>query len=780
VSWAAAKFSPDSRRIALCHQDGALLIYDLATGRPSRRSSLPWAGDLAFRGDGAQIAVASTDPRNASCHILEVETGRVVRSFPLPVPGGVSVAWSPDGTTLATPCSDSKIYLWEAATGKLRAVLEGSTNGGLIAAFHPAGSLLVSNGWESRLRLWDTILGRPVLSLTAVLHSPTIAFSHDGRIVLSLEDRLTTYQVDPALEYRTLAHVSGDSMGYLMSEVHRDGRVLALAMSRGVALWDLASGRELAFLPIGNAWHLKFEASGDLLTSGDAGVRRWPVRLDADRGEFRIGPPTQLPLPERTGVVAEDRPGRIVAVPYRDHALVATPERPIRVGPLDDCRSVAVSPDGQWLATGSHHRKGAQVWRIRDAAQVAHLPVEGNVSVFFSPDGKWLMTSPSPCRLWAVGTWREAGQSIGGTGLCFSPDSRLVVVQDASKALRLVETESGRTLARLESPDACDAHSATFSPDGSRLVVTTNDGPAVHIWDLRAIRRRLAAMHLDWEAPGEPALEPVAESVPPRSFTAVVDLGGLGDASPPLQQFQGAQAAGKTGEGFNLAEVAALTKLATIYESAGRTREAVPLLAKAYAANPKDTIFSVKVAALQAWFGQEKELAATRQQIQAFARNTTDSGVAERAAKACGILPYTDKVQLEAALALGRKGVELNKGGEWQDWHLLALGMAEYRKGNYASALEALAAAELAGPNVTGISAFYRAMSLFRQGKKDQAREVAIAAVANMKPLPADEQNPLAGGASDNDLIAWLAYKEAQTMIQFDARTPAKAQTDKH
>ena len=77
-----------------------------------------------------------------------------------------TVAWSPDGTTLATPCDDRKIYLWDAATGIRRATLEGTTNGGLHAAFHPAGTLLASNGWEGRLRLWDPVLGRPVLSLT--------------------------------------------------------------------------------------------------------------------------------------------------------------------------------------------------------------------------------------------------------------------------------------------------------------------------------------------------------------------------------------------------------------------------------------------------------------------------------------------------------------------------------------------------------------------------------------------------------------------------------------
>ena len=184
------------------------------------------------------------------------------------------------------------------------------------------------------------------------------------------------------------------------------------------------------------------------------------------------------------------------------------------------------------------------------------------------------------------------------------------------------------------------------------------------------------------------------------------------------------------------------------------------------------TCCSLKVAALQAWFGQEKELAATRQRILAFAKDTNDAGTAERAAKACSIRASTNKAELDAALALARKGVELGKGGEWWEWRLLALGMAEYRSGNHAAAIEALLAAAKAGSNnpiVTGISAFYRAMSLSRQGKSDEARKLAIAAAAQMKPLPKDEQNPPAGDAYWDDLILWLAYKEAKAMIHFDA-----------
>ena len=61
-----------------------------------------------------------------------------------------------------------------------------------------------------------------------------------------------------------------------------------------------------------------------------------------------------------------------------------------------------------------------------------------------------------------------------------------------------------------------------------------------------------------------------------------------------------------------------------------------------------------------------------------------------------------------------------------REWNLLALGMAEYRSGNDAAADQALLAAAEAGPNnphVTGTSPFYRAMSLFRQGKPDEARQ---------------------------------------------------------
>jgi predicted DCC family thiol-disulfide oxidoreductase YuxK len=86
---------------------------------------------------------------------------------------------------------------------------------------------------------------------------------------------------------------------------------------------------------------------------------------------------------------------------------------------------------------------------------------------------------------------------IGGSGLCFSSDSRLLVAADQNRVLRLVETQTGRTPARLESPDQSGADFATFGPDAARQVVTGNDPAAMRVWDLRAIRKRLVEMGLD-------------------------------------------------------------------------------------------------------------------------------------------------------------------------------------------------------------------------------------------------------------------------------------------
>ena len=103
---------------------------------------------------------------------------------------------------------------------------------------------------------------------------------------------------------------------------------------------------------------------------------------------------------------------------------------------------------------------------------------------------------------------RGGGRSAA-RGLCFSPDGRLLVVQDASKIIRLVETETGRTLARLESPDLCAVWYADLQPrrlapggDHPRRPGRARLGPAGHPPAPRQDRPRLGRAALSRRRPG--------------------------------------------------------------------------------------------------------------------------------------------------------------------------------------------------------------------------------------------------------------------------------------
>ncbi len=232
----------------------------------------------------------------------------------------------------------------------------------------------------------------------------------------------------------------------------------------------------------------------------------------------------------------------------------------------------------------------------------------------------------------------------------------------------------------------------------------------------------------------------------------------------------------RPGEGYPLMR-GSLHNLAQALMDVGRTPEALHLLEMSFASDPRDLLASLKNAALRAWLGQPEEFAAVRRRALALARGTDDVVMAEFIAKLSSILPAPDRAELDEALALGRTAAKPGDEVKRRPWRLLALGMAAYRAGDDPACDAALLAAAEAGkgiPAVAGTAAFYRAMSLHRRGRIDEARKLAAEAAATMKPLPADDKNPLAGGADHDDLILWLAYKEAKALIGFDA-TPAAA-----
>jgi hypothetical protein len=200
--------------------------------------------------------------------------------------------------------------------------------------------------------------------------------------------------------------------------------------------------------------------------------------------------------------------GRSTVVLHRDPADGRVLRRLV-IGPQYDVRFTAVSPDGRLVVTGSHWPDGRsgsiRVWDADTGQQVHELPTERYGFARFSPDGRWLMTrdgtaSWSGYRLWEVDGWREVRRfDTAGGSMAFSPDSRLLAVGDVLSVIRLVETETGREVARLTGPEPMWYSPACFTPDGTRLIASCSGETALYVWDLRLIRQQLKELDLDWD-----------------------------------------------------------------------------------------------------------------------------------------------------------------------------------------------------------------------------------------------------------------------------------------
>src|SRR5437016_5812492 len=100
----------------------------------------------------------------------------------------LSVAFSPDGNTLAAASRDQSAILWDLATGKARQTLEGPGWVIFFMAYSPDGKTLAASGpgASGKLRIWDSATGNVQDTLeTNVRNIYSVAFSADGkRLVL--------------------------------------------------------------------------------------------------------------------------------------------------------------------------------------------------------------------------------------------------------------------------------------------------------------------------------------------------------------------------------------------------------------------------------------------------------------------------------------------------------------------------------------------------------------------------------------------------------------------
>ena len=285
-----------------------------------------------------------------------------------------SVAYSPDGTILASGSADKSVKLWDVATGQNIATLN-HTSSVTSVAFSPDGTTLAS-GSGREIKLWDVATGRNITTLEG--HEswvPSVAFSPDGTILASGSGReIKLWDVATGRNIATLRHpYPVDSMVF-----SPDGTTLASGSWGGtssadagiVRLWDVSTRRNIATLEghKGRVTSVVFSPDGTILASGsdDETVKLWNVAT-------------------RTNI--------------------ATLE-----GHKSGVQSVAYSPDGTTLASGSEDNTSGslentvKLWDIatgQDIATYRHIDKRSGqarpvYSVAFSPDGTTLASGAGP------------------------------------------------------------------------------------------------------------------------------------------------------------------------------------------------------------------------------------------------------------------------------------------------------------------------------------------------------------------------------------------------
>jgi WD40 repeat protein len=534
-------FSPDSHRMAIGRQDGTITLCDLPAGTETKRLRAGVvANALAFRRDGSQLAVCYHN-RALTVQIWDTDSGSLVAALPVGT-AVVSMAWHPDGNRLALGLARARAEIWDVTAQRRVANIEGHVQDVVKVSFHPCGDLLVTQSWDGTTRLWNTWTGRQLLDWPAVIDEPR--FSRDGSLLGYVRNgsQVQFLEMASGSEHRTFVSSLGAGQGvFNYGDISPDGRLLATGMDDGVRLWELDSGRELAFLPVPptwSNWSVFFQPDGsELLSCGESGLLRWPIhQRSSDRTAVRIGPPRTVALPVTPHFAFASPDGRTLAVSseYSSRGLILdlSTERVLAtLGPSPGMSALVLSPDKKWAATFGWYAPTVKVWDTRTRQLEKELPPSGaRTCAYFTPDSKSLVTCTGDeyC-FWDVATWQPARRlarelSSYPGALAFSRDGAVMALELSPGIIDLQEFRTGRTLAKLEDPNRDRVGWLCFTPDGSQLVNIATYSKVVHVWDLRAIRHQLAAMGLDWDLPQYPAPAKREEA---KTRKVEVDLGDL-------------------------------------------------------------------------------------------------------------------------------------------------------------------------------------------------------------------------------------------------------------
>lgn len=255
-----------------------------------------------------------------------------------------------------------------------------------------------------------------------------------------------------------------------------------------------------------------------------------------------------------------------------------------------------------------------------------------------------------------------------------------------------------------------------------------------------------------------------------------------------------------------------------LYLVTGRTSEGLKLLNESRHKSSGDTFANLTLACLQLWFDDKNAYQETRRRMMAWILARADRinrvDIFLRVARLSCLAAFSDPSMKDKARFMVRRAGELRmtegsvlgavrqrvvdphpKAVINSPYHQLTLGMVQYRCGDFAEAEATLRhtrqiAEEFANvrdrPYIVWTASFYQAMAMFQQGQKSAARDLCLKTAERIKHLPEspeglyhmrplqDPAHPLYHNTDPNrdDMILWLACREAVDMIAPESRTP--------
>ncbi len=492
-------YSPDGKLIAVMGAIG-IWLYD-AESLTEVGMIARGARTIAFSPDGRTLA---SGHRDRTIYLWDVSTQKLVGSLLFPGRSGVTtLSYSLDGKTLAVGYANGDIALWDTAKQQKSALLDTDSSVVWTLAFSPDGRLLASGGCETpKINLWD-------------VQTQTLLGSFDGH---------------PRLDGRV------PDSGVSSVAFSPDGKTIASGsvIDSTIRLWDVANRAQIALLLQSDTHELEdintvaFSPDGAILASAsdDATIRLWDVHtqkrlgvINTDAGgvnsiAFSPDGKTLASLNGRGAATAGHKGGdmalRLWNVRTRRQIAVAQNHNA-------GIESVALSPNGILLASG--YQDGVVgLWDMETRKRLRTLqnPKATVQSVAFSPDGRFLATGArDSARLWDVRKRKqiavfEQRYTIVGS-VAFSPDGKTLATVD-ERCIRLWDTRRKRAVGVLGQepprrgtgfwdrmyskwirredpinwpiPDVSIIQSIAFSPDGTLLASGGIDN-TLRLWNVQ-------------------------------------------------------------------------------------------------------------------------------------------------------------------------------------------------------------------------------------------------------------------------------------------------------